>query len=45
MLGDPKTAGGAFSWALLGVGGSIVALLIAYLFPSVIPGKSAATRL
>jgi membrane-associated phospholipid phosphatase len=32
-------------WIMLGVGGSIIALLVAYLFPSLIPAKSAATRL
>jgi membrane-associated phospholipid phosphatase len=32
-------------WILLGVGGAIVALLVAYLFPSLIPAQSAATKL
>jgi hypothetical protein len=42
---DPKSFSGFSHWALLGFGGAIVALLVAYLFPSFIPAKSAATRL
>ncbi len=41
----PNTGSGAMHWILLGFGGGIVALLIAYLVPSIIPAKSAATRL
>ena len=41
----PSSGSGAMHWILLGLGGAIVALLIAYLFPSLIPAKSAATRL
>lgn len=45
MLRDPRTGAGIVSWALLGVGGAIMALLLAYLIPSLIPTQSAATRL
>ncbi len=41
----PGSGTGFFHWAMLGFGGAIVALLVAYLFPSIIPAKSAATRL
>jgi len=41
----PGTGSGAFHWISLGFGAAIVALLIAYLVPSIIPAKSAATRL
>ena len=44
-MDDPKTGSGAMHWILLGVGGAIVALLVAYLFPSLIPAQSAATKL
>lgn len=44
-MDDPKTFSGFTHWALLGFGGAIVALLVAYVFPSIIPAKSAATRL
>jgi len=42
---DPTTLKGFFSWAILGFGGAIAALLIAYLFPTLIPGRAAATQL
>jgi hypothetical protein len=42
---SPTTGTGAMHWIMLGLGGSIVALLVAYLVPSIIPAKSAATRL
>jgi hypothetical protein len=45
MLRDPRTGAGIVSWMLLGVSGAIMALLIAYLIPGVIPAQSAATRL
>jgi membrane-associated phospholipid phosphatase len=41
----PNTGKGFIHWASLGLGGAIVALLVAYLVPSIIPAKSAATRL
>lgn len=41
----PNTGSGFLHWAMLGLGGAIVALLVAYLFPALIPAKSAATRL
>jgi len=44
-MDDPKTFSGFTHWAILGFGGAIVALLVAYVFPSIIPAKSAATRL
>jgi hypothetical protein len=42
---EPKSLAGFTHWAMLGFGGAIVALLVAYLFPSIIPAKSAATKL
>jgi hypothetical protein len=45
MLGDPRTIKGGFSWAFLGIGGAVVALLIAYLFPGVIPAQASAQKL
>lgn len=44
-MDDPKSVSGFMHWALLGVGGAIFALLVAYVFPTMIPAKSAATRL
>jgi hypothetical protein len=44
-MDDPKTFSGFTHWAMLGVGGAVIALLVAYLFPTLIPAKSAATRL
>lgn len=44
-MDDPKSFSGFTHWAFLGIGGAIVALLVAYLFPSIIPAKSAATKL
>jgi hypothetical protein len=44
-MDSPSTGSGFMHWAALGLGGAIVALLVAYLFPSIIPAKSAATRL
>jgi hypothetical protein len=44
-MDDPKGLSGFTHWAMLGFGGAIVALLVAYLFPSIIPAKSAATKL
>jgi len=41
----PNGVTGFLHWAGLGLGGAIIALLVAYLFPSLIPAKSAATRL
>lgn len=41
----PNSGSGFLHWALLGLGASIVALLLAYLFPSIIPAKAAATQL
>jgi len=41
----PGSGTGAFHWIILGLSGAVVALLVAYLFPSIIPAKSAATRL
>lgn len=41
----PNTGTGFMHWAGIGFGGAIIALLVAYLFPSLIPAKSAATRL
>lgn len=45
MLGDPRTGSGFISWVLLGFGGAVVALLVAYLFPSFIPTQVTATKL
>ena len=45
MLHDPMTGKGFISWAFLGFGGAILALLVAYIVPGVIPAKAAATRL
>jgi hypothetical protein len=44
-LDDPKSGSGFIHWAMLGFGGAIVALLVAFFFPSLIPAKAAATRL
>jgi hypothetical protein len=44
-MDDPKTGSGIVHWAMLGLGGAIVALLVAYLVPSIIPTQSSATRL
>lgn len=44
-LDGPKSFSGFTHWAMIGFGGAIVALLVAYLFPTIIPQKSAATRL
>jgi hypothetical protein len=44
-MDDPRTFSGFTHWAGLGLMGAVIALLVAYLFPSVIPAKSAATRL
>jgi len=41
----PGSGTGAMHAIVLGASAAIVALLIAYLFPSIIPAKSAATRL
>jgi hypothetical protein len=41
----PNTGTGFMHWVLLGLGGAIMALTVAYLFPSIIPAKSAATKL
>lgn len=45
MLGDPMTPKGFLSWAFLGFGGAILALLVAYLVPGVIPAQASATKL
>jgi hypothetical protein len=42
---NPKTANGFVSWTLLGIMAAIIALLIAYLIPGVIPPQAAKTRL
>lgn len=42
---DPKTLNGAFWIVLTGAGGAIVALLIAQLFPSIIPAQATGVRL
>ena len=44
-MNAPSEFTGATHWILLGLGGAIVALLVAYLFPSLIPAQSAATKL
>lgn len=44
-MDDPKTFSGFTHWAFLGLGGAIVAFLVAYLFPSIIPQKAAAQKL
>lgn len=42
---NPKSADGFVSWVLLGIMGAMVALLVAYLIPGVIPPQAAKTRL
>lgn len=44
-MDDPKSGSGAMHWILIGFGGAIVALLVAYLFPTVIPANAQATKL
>lgn len=44
-MDSPNSMSGFLHWAGLGLGGAVIALLVAYLFPSLIPAKSAATRL
>lgn len=45
MLGDPKSFKGGISWALLGLGGSLVALFVGSIFPRIIPARAAGVRL
>lgn len=42
---DPKTLKGAVWVVLVGAGGAIVALLIAQLFPSIIPAQATGVKL
>jgi hypothetical protein len=45
MLESPMTGKGFATWALFGLGAAFIALLVAYLFPSIIPAQAAATKL
>ena len=44
-MDSPTSGTGAMHWIMLGFGGAIVALLVAYLFPSIVPTQAAATKL
>jgi hypothetical protein len=42
---DPETLHGAAAWALFGLGATILALLVASLFPGIIPARATAVTL
>lgn len=37
---DPETLRGAAAWAMLGLGATVLALLVASLFPGIIPSRA-----
>jgi len=37
---DPQTLQGAAAWAALGLGATVLALLVASLFPGIIPARA-----
>lgn len=43
--GDPKTAKGLVGWVLLGMIGSLLALGVGTIFPSIIPARASSTHL
>jgi hypothetical protein len=45
MLCDPMTGKGFVSWALLGLGASLIALTVSIVFPSIIPTSATTVKL
>jgi hypothetical protein len=42
---NPKTGSGALAWIGMGIGGALVALLVAQFFPSIVPSSARAVQL
>lgn len=44
-MGNPKSLKGGAEWVLFGAGAGLIALVVASLFPSIIPARAAQQRL
>ena len=42
---DPRTGKGAIYWVVVGIGGTLAALVVAQFFPTIIPARATAVKL